>query len=160
MKQLITTTILSLSLLTSQLYASNLTYSSEHKKSAPTYNIENKKAIVVKNDAVYFNVTINLETEKCMYSLVKLNPDGTMESIGIKSGFKNLNNLPLRYSFKDTSISNNNVVYELYRIGSNSELIAQWNFSAANNEINTNQIEMEITENITPLDENNDVLTD
>ena len=160
MKQLITITILSLSIITNQFYASNSTYSSLDSKTSPTYNIENKKAIVVKNDAIYFNVTMNFETEKCMYSLVKLHPDGTMESIGIKSGFKNLNKLPLRYSFKDTSISNSNVVYELYRIGSGSELIAQWNFSATNNEINTTQIEMDLTENIKPIDENNGVITD
>lgn len=160
MKQLITSAILTLSIFSSHLYASSSSISNENNKAIPTHNIENKKATIANDDAIYFNITMNFESEKCMYSLVKLNADGSIESIGIKNGFKNLNNLPLRYSFTDNTLSDNDVQYVLYRIGSDSELIAQWVYSATDHSINSVELNVDLSECINSSENENSILID
>jgi hypothetical protein len=90
---------------------------------------------------------MNVETEKCMYSLVRFNTDGTMKSVGIKNGFVNLNKLPLRYSFKDAETPTEDVKYALYRIGSESSLIAEWQYTSETNTMKLTSTDDSISEN-------------
>ena len=90
---------------------------------------------------------MNYETENCIYSLVRFNADGTMESVGLKDGFKNLNNLPLLYSFKDIKIPDTNTEYVLYRIGSDAIIIGKFSFNATTKSLKVLDISQHISEN-------------
>ena len=141
----LTITLISAGIFNSTIYAgSSTTENSEHKKT--TYNVDKLNA-TVNNGEIYFNITMNVETEKCMYSLVRFNSDGTMKSVGIKNGFVNLNKLPLRYSFKDAETPTEDVKYALYRIGSESSLVAEWQYNSESNSMLLTPIDNSISEN-------------
>jgi hypothetical protein len=141
----LTITLITAGIFNSTIYAgSSTTENSENKKT--TYNIDKLNA-TVNNGEIYFNITMNVETEKCMYSLVRFNSDGTMKSVGIKNGFVNLNKLPLRYSFKDAETPTEDVKYALYRIGSESSLIAEWQYTSETNTMKLTSTDDSISEN-------------
>ena len=115
-------------------------------KKAQEFHIERQTATIV-NEKIYFNITLDVETENCIYSLVRFNADESMESVGIKEGLKNLNNLQLLYSFKEEIKPEENVEYVLYRIGSGSEAIAKWSFNSKDNKIESLNLEPQLVEN-------------
>merc|ERR1712228_956641 len=100
------------------------------------FNVVELRATVVPN-GIYFNVTVNKESENCAYSLVRFDHDGSMISVGLKDGFKNENELDLLYSFKDISVPEADCSYALYRFGSKSDIIGKWNYSHQTKQIET-----------------------
>jgi hypothetical protein len=146
MKKIIISAILSLIILSSNVYANNPEIIAGGDKTNTAYNVDKLSAQVV-NNKVYFNVTVNYETEKCIYSLVRFNPDGTIESIGLKDGCTNLNNLPLLYSFKDNEAPKEDLEYVLYRIGSDSKVIGKFIFNAKTESIALADFDIDISEN-------------
>lgn len=111
------------------------------EKEPKAFHIDKLTAKVV-DETVYFNVTLDRETERCIYSMVRFNADGSMESIGLKDGIKNPNNLPLLYSFKDTDKPKVDVEYALYRIGADSEVIARWTYEHSTGQLESQDINM------------------
>ena len=112
---------------------------SGEEKDKKTYHVQRQSATIVSSQ-IFFNVTLDAESENCIYSLVRFNQDGSMASVGIKEGLKNVNNLELLYSFKETEKPEEDVEYTLYRIGSGSEPIAQWNYNSVANTIESQQL--------------------
>lgn len=146
MKKYILVTLFAIGLINASILASSpINEENENKKTV--YNIEKANATYAEGQ-IYFNITMDYELEKSMYSLVRVNADGSIESIGIKNGFVNLNQLPLRYSFKDGEAPTADTEYELYRIGSESALIAVWEFDAATKSIKSTPVDSSLSQNI------------
>ena len=145
MKHLILITLISVGILNSSVFAGS-PINEENDTKKTVYNIEKVNATYV-DGQIYFNVTTDFETEKCMYSLVRVNADSSIESVGIKNGFINLNQLPLRYSFKDAEPPTEDVKYALYRIGSESSLVAQWQYTSETNAMKLTSTDDSISEN-------------
>jgi len=146
MKAFIIITVLTFGLLSNTMYGGNDLKTKEEEKKESTYNVNNLQAKVVAG-SLFFNVTMDFESENCIYSLVRYNEDGTLTSIGLKDGFKNVSNIALLYSFKDSDMPSTDVKYELYRIGSESEVIAKWEFTNDIKKIESVNIFNDLSEN-------------
>ena len=129
MKNYILTALLAISFLANSVYAGNTGPKNEEKATDNSSCNVNELNARIFEDKVFFNVILDFESENCIYSLVRFNKDGSITSVGIKNGFKNLTNLSLLYPFNDPSIPPTNVEYVLYRITAESEVIGKWNFN-------------------------------
>lgn len=146
MKTIIIIAALSFGLLSSNTYAGHEITNKKEAKKEVTYNVNKLQAKVV-GSSLFFNLTMDFESENCIYSLVRYNEDGSMTSIGLKDGFKNTSNIALLYSFKDSEVPCSNVQYELYRIGTTSETIAKWEYSNSTKKIESISLKKMLSEN-------------
>jgi len=76
------------------------------------------------NATVYFKLLMKNETKDGIYSLVRRYSDGSFEYVGHKNIVPNDIDTPLLYCLKDTEIPSDDFTYVLYRITSDSEVVA------------------------------------
>jgi hypothetical protein len=79
----------------------------------------------------YFKLKMLNESKAGFYSMVRIYPDGKIESVEIKNITVNTINKPLLYCFVDKQTPNVDFTYALYRISSENEIVQLWNYYAA-----------------------------
>lgn len=77
---------------------------------------------------MYFNILMLNESVRGTYSLVRFESDSSFTSIGMKDGVVNKINTPILYSFCDTEVPDENLIYRLYHIGEEVTLLKEWHF--------------------------------
>ena len=81
------------------------------------------------NETVYFKLLMQNETKDGVYSLVRLYSGGSFEFVGYKNIVPNDIDQPLLYCLKDNEIPSDDFTYVLYRITSESEIVATWEYN-------------------------------
>ncbi len=109
----------------------------DHKKETIVENSGNMELNArVFEGNVYFNVKFTNEKHDGFYSLVRIDENEEVSSIGVKEATPNNLNLPLLYSFSDQDVPSENVSYQLILITiEGSELIGAWNYNHSENSI-------------------------
>lgn len=100
-----------------------------------TTTIERDKLISVTGrhyeNSNYFKLKMLNESKAGFYSMVRIYPDGRIESVEIKNITVNTINKPLLYCFVDKQTPNVDFTYALYRISNENEIVQLWNYYAA-----------------------------
>ena len=103
----------------------------------PTQDIKIDQSARIYNTTCYFKLRMQNESKKGIYSLVRQYSDGNIEYVSHKQIVPNTINQPLLYCFKDETIPNCNFEYVLYRVCTESEVVATWTYCNSTQSITT-----------------------
>lgn len=78
--------------------------------------------------AAYFKLLMLNESKDGVYTLVKEFPNGEKETLGVRYINANTIDSPLMYSFVDNELSDEDVIYVLYRITDETVVVRYWQY--------------------------------
>ena len=87
------------------------------------------------SDHIYFNLKMKNESETGFYSMVRVLPDGEIESVDTRQMVANTIDKPLLYSFVEDELPIYDVDYVLYRIASETQVVQTWSYCAADHKL-------------------------